>query len=64
MCIRDRCYAHPQALEQSSKFLSKNLAASQNQLTRSNVDSGIQFLEAIKSDKKALAAIVPASFAD
>ena len=58
------CYAHPQALEQSSKFLSKNLAASQNQLTRSNVDSGIQFLEAIKSDKKALAAIVPASFAD
>ena len=58
------CYAHPQALEQSSKFLSKNLAASQNQLTRSNVDSGIQFLEAIKSDNKALAAIVPASFAD
>ncbi len=58
------CYAHPQALEQSSKFLSKNLTASQNQLTRSNVDSGIQFLEAIKSDKKALAAIVPASFAD
>ena len=42
------CYAHPQALEQSSKFLSKNLTASQNQLTRSNVDSGIQFLEAIK----------------
>ena len=58
------CYAHPQALEQSSKFLSKNLTASQNQLTRSNVDSGIQFLEAIKSDNKALAAIVPASFAD
>ena len=58
------CYAHPQALEQSSKFLSKNLAASQNQLTRSNVDSGIQFLEAIKSDNRALAAIVPASFAD
>ena len=58
------CYAHPQALEQSSKFLSKNLTASQNQLTRSNVDSGIQFLEAIKSDNKGLAAIVPASFAD
>ena len=58
------CYAHPQALEQSSKFLSKNLTASQNQLTRSNVDSGIQFLEAVKSDNKALAAIVPASFAD
>ena len=58
------CYAHPQALEQSSKFLSKNLTASQNQLTRSNVDSGIQFLQAIKSENKALAAIVPASFAD
>jgi prephenate dehydratase len=58
------CYAHPQALEQSSKFLSKNLTASLNQLTRSNVDSGIQFLEAIKSENKALAAIVPASFAD
>ena len=58
------CYAHPQALEQSSKFLSKNLTASQNQLTRSNVDSGIQFLQAMKSDNKALAAIVPASFAD
>ena len=58
------CYAHPQALEQSIKFLSKNLTDSQNQLTRSNVDSGIQFLQAINSDKGALAAIVPASFAD
>lgn len=58
------CFAHPQALEQSIKFLSKNLITSQNQLTRSNVDSGIQFLQAIKSEKKALAAIVPASFAD
>ena len=57
------CYAHPQAFEQSSKYLSKNLKASQNQLTRSNVDSGIQFLQAIKSDNRALAAIVPASFA-
>ena len=58
------CFAHPQALEQSSKFLSKNLTEPQNQLTRSNVDSGIQFLQAIKSDNVALAAIVPASFAD
>ena len=58
------CYAHPQALEQSSKFLSKNLAASQNQLTRSNVDSGIQFLQEIKSDNGALAAIVPSSLAN
>ena len=32
------CYAHPQALEQSSKFLSNNLTSSQNQLTRCNVD--------------------------
>ena len=58
------CFAHPQALEQNSKFLAKNLTVSQNQLTRSNVDSGIQFLQAINSDKGALAAIVPASFAD
>ena len=58
------CFAHPQALEQSSKFLSKNLTEPQNQLTRSNVDSGIQFLQTIKSDNAALAAIVPASFAD
>ena len=58
------CFAHPQALEQSSKFLSKNLTEPQNQLTRSNVDSGIQFLQAIKSDNRALAAIVPSSFAD
>ena len=58
------CFAHPQALEQSSKFLSTNLTEPQNQLTRSNVDSGIQFLQAINSDKGALAAIVPASFAD
>ena len=58
------CYAHPQALEQSTKFLSKNLTVSQNQLTRGNVDSGLQFLQAINSDNKALAAIVPASFAD
>ena len=48
----------------SNKFLSKNLTEPQNQLTRSNVDSGIQFLQAIKSDNGALAAIVPASFAD
>jgi len=58
------CFAHPQALEQNSKFLAKNLTASQNQLTRSNVDSGIQFLQGIKSDNGGLAAIVPASFAD
>ena len=58
------CFAHPQALEQSSKFLSKNLTEPQNQLTRSNVDSGIQFLQTIKSENGALAAIVTASFAD
>ena len=59
------CFAHPQALEQCSKFLSKNLTEPQNQLTKSNVDSGIQFLQAIKSDNGASsAAIVPASFAD
>ncbi|GIT03684.1 MAG: hypothetical protein CM1200mP28_09430 [Deltaproteobacteria bacterium] len=36
------------------KFLSKNLTEPQNQLTKSNVDSGIQFLQAIKSDNGVL----------
>ncbi len=58
------CFAHPQALEQSSNFLSKNLPNAQSQLTRSNVDSGIQFFEAVESGKGAVAAIVPASYAE
>ncbi len=57
-------FSHPQALEQSSGFISKNLGKAQNQFTRSNVDSGIQFLEAVDSEPKPVAAIVPLSFAD
>ena len=57
------CFAHPQALEQSSGFITKNLGKAQNHFTRSNVDSGIRFLEAVDSEKKPIAAIVPATFA-
>jgi len=57
-------FAHPQALEQSSGFISKNMSRAQNRLTRSNVDSGIQFLEAIDSGNAPVAAIVPLSFAE
>ena len=57
-------FSHPQALEQSSGFISKNLGGAQNQFTRSNVDSGIQFLEAVDSEPEPVAAIVPLSFAD
>lgn len=57
------CFAHPQALEQSSGFITKNLGKAQNQFTRSNVDSGIRFLEAVDSGNKPVAAIVPATFA-
>ncbi|MDE0793058.1 MAG: hypothetical protein OSB08_05350, partial [SAR324 cluster bacterium] len=57
-------FAHPQALEQSSGFISKNMSRAQSKLTRSNVDSGIQFLEAIDSGNAPVAAIVPLSFAE
>ena len=57
-------FSHPQALEQSSGFISKNLGKAQNQFTRSNVDSGVQFLEAVDSEPEPVAAIVPLSFAD
>jgi len=57
------CFAHPQALEQSSGFITKNLGKTQNHFTRSNVDSGIRFLEAVDSGNKPVAAIVPATFA-
>ena len=57
------CFAHPQALEQSSGFITKNLGKAQSQVTRSNVDSGIRFLEVVDSEKKAVAAIVPSNFA-
>ena len=57
------CFAHPQALEQSSGFITKNLGKAQNHFTRSNVDSGIRFLEAVDSGNKPVAAIVPATFA-
>ena len=57
------CFTHPQALEQSSGFLTKNLGKAQNHFTRSNVESGIRFLEAVDSGNKSVAAIVPATFA-
>ena len=57
-------FAHPQALEQSSGFISKNMSRAQSKLTRSNVDSGMQFLEAIDSGNAPVAAIVPLSFAE
>ncbi len=57
------CFAHPQALEQSSRFITKNMGNAQNHFTRSNVDSGIQFLEVVDSESKPVAAIVPATFA-
>jgi len=57
-------FAHPQALEQSSGFISKNMARAQSKLTRSNVDSGIQFLEAVDSGNVPVAAIVPLSYAE
>ena len=59
------CYfAHPQALEQSIQFISKNLSQAQSKLTMSNIDSGIQFLEAVDSGTSSVAAIVPVSFAE
>ena len=58
------CFAHPQALEQCSGYLSKNMRQAESKLTRSNVDSGIQFLEGIDSGSTPLAAIVPVSFAE
>jgi len=60
----ESCFAHPQALEQTSGYISKNMASSQSKLTRSNVDSGIQFLKAVDSGNVAVAAIVPLSFAE
>ena len=57
------CFAHPQALEQSSRFISKNMDQVESKLTMSNVDSGIQFLNAVDSGESSVAAIVPLSFA-
>ena len=59
----ESCFAHPQALEQSIGFISKNMPRAQSKLTRSNVDSGIQFLESVESENFPVAAIVPVSFA-
>ena len=56
-------FAHPQALEQSIRFISKNLGQAQSKLSMSNVDSGIQFLSAVGSGDSDVAAIVPLSFA-
>jgi len=58
------CFAHPQAFEQSSQFISKNLTQAQSIFTLSNVDSGIQFLNSVDSGTDPVAAIVPISFAE
>jgi len=57
-------FVHPQALEQSSEFISNNLSQAQSILTRSNIDSGIKFLESVNSQKLPVAAVVPLSFAE
>jgi len=57
------CFVHPQALEQSSRFISNNLSQAESKLTMSNIDSGIQFLDAVDSGGSSAAAIVPLSFA-
>lgn len=56
------CYAHPQAWEQSSHFVTHHVAKAEIQLTRSNIDSAERFFEATKS-REPVAAIVPCHFA-
>ena len=58
------CFAHPQAIEQSSQFISKHLHQAERRFTMSNIDSGIQFLDAVDSIAENVAAIVPLSFAE
>ena len=56
-------YAHPQALEQSSGFVTRQLPGARPSFTYSNIDSGIRFLEQVENSKDPVAALVPASFA-
>lgn len=58
------CYAHPQAFEQTSNFIAHHLPDASPFYTRSNIDSGIQFLHAVSNDQEPIAGIVPVSFAN
>ncbi len=58
------CFGHPQALEQSSRFISKKLYKSERRFNNSNIDSGIKFLDMVGSRIDNVAAIVPLSFAE
>ena len=57
------CYMHSQAFEQTSRWSAKNLPQVSPQFTRSNIDSGLQFLEKVEQGDESVAAIVPVSFA-
>ena len=56
-------FSHPLALEQSSNFVSENLSKVSPQFTKSNIESGLKFLELIEKSSDVIAAIVPFSFA-
>lgn len=56
------CFAHPQASEQTSHFILKNLPQASIEPSHSNIDSGIKFLKAV--EEKKVAAIVPLAFAE
>ena len=57
------CYTHSQAFEQTIRWSAKNLPQVSPQFTRSNIDSGLQFLEKVEQGDESFAAIVPVSFA-
>lgn len=57
------CYTHSQAFEQTSRWIAQNIPKVRPQFTRSNIDSGLQFLEKVELGQNPLAAIVPVSFA-
>ena len=57
------CYMHSQAFEQTSRWSAENLPQVSPQFTRSNIDSGLQFLEKVEQGDESVAAIVPVSFA-
>ncbi len=57
------CYMHPQAFEQTSNYIAHHLPDARPVYTRSNIDSGLQFLHAVSNDQEPVASIVPVSFA-
>ena len=57
------CYTHSQAFEQTSRWSAENLPQVSPQFTRSNIDSGLQFLEKVEQGDESVAAIVPVSVA-